>query len=142
MGAHQEKAIEAVRAERLRQDAKWGGNGLGNIPVIAIHPFNGAPFKNKDYGIPSAKAARAREQNLRRDNNASGIAALVEEVAELNEAALDDFDVTRGGAQCGIDEERSEREAIQVAALAIKILEGIYERRASRAFAARDPQKT
>jgi hypothetical protein len=133
MGAHQEKAIEAVRAERLRQDAKWGGNGLANIPVLATIPFCGTPFRPKDYGIPSAKVARAREQRLRRDNNESGLAALVEEVAELNEAALEDFGLAVNGAQFGIDEERSEQEAIQVAALAIKMLEGIYERRERRA---------
>lgn len=133
MGIHQKQAVEAVLAERDRQDKKWGADGLEHIPVVAVVPFTQTPRGTKTYGIPSAKAARAREQKWRSENNESGMAALVEEVSEACEAAVSDSELAARGAEHGINEEASERELIQVTAYGLKMLEGIYARRAARA---------
>ena len=120
------RVVNVILAERDRQDQKWGSHNLGAVPVLAKHR-DGRVLSNAEYGLTTAKGAQVFEQSMRAHGAQSGLAALVEEVCELGEAAAED-----ACSVDGADEPRTERELIQVAAYAFKMLEALYQRRAAR----------
>ena len=115
-------ALDAVIAERQRQDAKWGEQ---NHPLVC-HPFFDEPNREvllqilrADLSL-DATIAKRRCDAAHRHGHGTYTHILVEEVAEFVEAC-----VLHGDAS---DEARAEM--VQVAAVALAMLEAIDRKRA------------
>ena len=115
-------ALDAVVRERARQDAKWGEQ---NHPIVRPEPQHGyaLPCIEADrLNLPSAREARELCDREHKACRGTYTHILVEEVAEMVEAA-----VLHGDAS---DEVRAE--AVQVAAVALAIVERIDRARAAK----------
>lgn len=117
--------LAEVRNERERQDAKWGPR-FAHYPSVAVDD-GGQPFTPDKYGLPREADARALCDRECARGNQSFVAIACEELAEALEAALQEH-----GAH---DEENTEREVIQLAAVAVKWAQAIRQRRAAKAGA-------
>ena len=118
-------ALDAVIAERQRQDAKWGVQNHPMVPadVRAEAQAHGASpefFACHVLGVDDAKAARDECNREHRAGRGTYTHILVEEVAEFVEAC-----VLHGDAS---DEARAEM--VQVVAVALAMLEAIDRKRA------------
>lgn len=113
-------ALALVAEERRRQRAKWGTDDLPTVDPSCVGE-GGAPLLGF-YDQPPADAGLLRSIcDLRaRCGTATMADVLNEEVAELYEAV----------ALHGDDSPEAEAEAVQVAAVAVRIAEGIRRRRA------------
>lgn len=114
------KIAQEVLDERIRQDAKWGEQNHPDVdPVLMGRPGGCAPQRMaQEYEIPTAPRAKQLCDIAARRGEQSWGSILVEEVAELIEAAtLGDSVATR-------------EEAIQVAAVAQQWVEAIDRREA------------
>jgi hypothetical protein len=115
--------LAEVRHERERQDAKWGPH-FEQYPSVAVGD-DGRPFTPHSYGLPRADDARALCDRECARGNQSFVAIACEELAEALEAASQEHG--------GDDEERTEGEVIQLAAVAVKWAQAIRRRRAAKA---------
>jgi len=114
-------ALMPVLVERARQDAKWGEQ---NHPIVGVAPWR-AKTPHEEAArllVPSAGSAKALCDEEHRACRGTYASILVEEVAELVEAC-----VLHGDAS---DEAREE--AVQVAAVALAIVECIDRKRAAK----------
>ena len=115
-------AVDVVLMERERQETKWGEQ---NHPIVSLDAQRGYVMPEVEAVrllLPSAAMAR---ENCEREHGAGRgtyTHILVEEVAEMVEAAA-----IHGGAS---DETRAE--AVQVAAVALAIVERIDRARAAK----------
>lgn len=108
--------LSEVAAERVRQDAKWG---VQDHPSIAPEVELAGPYTRADhYGMLGEFFARSRCEYRFRMGNGSYADILVEEVSE---------------AICAPDDESRRAELVQVAAVAVAMIESI-DRRAGRAL--------
>lgn len=111
-----------VSAERLRQDAKWGEQ---NHPMVwrsrPAKSRHAGPSACADVGIPSAQEAQDSCADAVTEGLLTWADILVEEVSEWVEAAAIHGDLS--------DEARTE--AVQVAAVALAIIECIDRKRAA-----------
>ena len=120
-----QRAIEAVIVERQRQEAKWGEQNHPMVPADIVreaHAHGAAPefFACHILGIDDAKAARDECNREHRAGRGTYTHILVEEVAEFVEAC-----VIHGETS---DEARAEM--VQVAAVALAMIEAIDRKRA------------
>ena len=118
-------ALDAVIAERQRQDAKWGVQNHPMVPAdvrINARAHNVMPeiFACYALGVQNALLARDECNREHRAGRGTYTHILVEEVAEFVEAC-----VLHGDAS---DEARAEM--VQVAAVALAMLEAIDRKRA------------
>ena len=114
------KAVTDVVAERLRQETKWGEQ---NHPMILPPPawgYDSPHVEAERLNLPSARTARDACEWAHRSNRGTYTHILVEEVAEFVEAC-----VLHGETS---DEARAEM--VQVAAVALAMLEAIDRKRA------------
>lgn len=120
-----QRAIEAVIAERQRQEAKWGEQ---NHPMVPAEVFDRARASHRSVayvacyslGIVTARDAREVCDLRHRSGDGTYSHILIEEVAEFIEA-------------CAIHGETSDEaraEMVQVAAVALSMLEAIDRKRA------------
>ena len=119
------RAIEAVIAERQRQEAKWGPQDHPMVPANVArearnHGAEPAFFACHVLGIDSAKEARAECDREHKAGRGTYTHIFVEEAAEFVEAC-----VIHGETS---DEARAEM--VQVAAVALAMLECIDRKRA------------
>ena len=119
------KAVADVVAERLRQEAKWGEQNHLMVPAdvrTEARAHNAEPehFACEILGIPTAREARDACEWSHRAGSGTYTHILVEEVAEFVEAC-----VLHGETS---DEARAEM--VQVAAVALSMLEAIDRKRA------------
>lgn len=98
-----------IKAERDRQDRKWGEQ---NHPMV--------PRFVNTLGVPPAWAARERCDNAALDGSVTFGHILVEEVAEAVEAAMSHGD----------DSDELRAELVQVAAVAVAMIERVDRIRA------------
>ena len=113
-------ALDAVIAERQRQDAKWGEQ---NHPMLRPPPawgYDSPHVEAERLNLPSARMARDACEWSHRSGLGTYTHILVEEVAEFVEAC-----VLHGDAS---DEARAEM--VQVVAVALAMLEAIDRKRA------------
>ena len=118
-------AIGSVIEERQRQEAKWGEQNHPMVPADIVreaHAHGAAPefFACHILGIDDAKAARDECNREHRAGRGTYTHILVEEVAEFVEAC-----VIHGETS---DEARAEM--VQVAAVALAMIEAIDRKRA------------
>ena len=113
-------ALDAVLAERQRQDAKWGEQNHPMTPRGQNRSVSPEHFACEVLGVPTAREARESCDNAHRRGDGTYAHILVEEVAEFVEAC-----VLHGDAS---DEARAEM--VQVAAVALAMLECIDRKRA------------
>ncbi len=118
-----ETAVADVIAERERQEVRWGEQ---NHPIIETRDDIPASFRAliaKDrHGVMDASLAKRRCDALAQQGRVTFMDIFVEEVAELVEAAAIHGDAS--------DEARAE--AVQVAAVALAIVERIDRARAAK----------
>ena len=112
-------AVEAVIAERLRQEAKWGEQNHPMAPSGKNRSVKLEHFACEILGIPTAREARDACEWSHRAGSGTYTHILVEEVAEFVEAC-----VLHGETS---DEARAEM--VQVAAVALAMLEAIDRKR-------------
>lgn len=113
-------ALDAVIAERQRQDAKWGEQNHPMVPETHDHHAGWQYLAAEFLEIPTADRARDACDRAHRRGEGTYTHILVEEVAEFVEAC-----VLHGDAS---DEARAEM--VQVAAVALAMLECIDRKRA------------
>lgn len=79
----------ATEAERLRQDAKWGEQNHPDVDRVLTERKGGCSVSRmaEEYGIPTPSRARADCDGAARAGQCTWAHILVEEVAELIEAA-------------------------------------------------------
>lgn len=79
----------AVEAERLRQDAKWGEQNHPDVDRVLTGRTGGCSVQRmaEEYGIPTPSRAKAECDGASRVGQCTWAHILVEEVAELVEAA-------------------------------------------------------
>ena len=115
-------ALDAVVRERARQDAKWGEQ---NHPIVSLDAQRGYVVPEIEAArllLPSAAMARNKCEGAHKAGRGTYAHILVEGVAELVEAAAIHGDAS--------DETRAE--AVQVAAVALAIVERIDRARAAK----------
>ena len=113
-------ALDAVIAERQRQDAKWGEQNHPMVPSEHRDSPSACSYASAILGVPSASNARDACEWSHRASQGTYAHILVEEVAEFVEAC-----VIHGETS---DEARAEM--VQVAAVALAMLECIDRKRA------------
>lgn len=119
--AKTDEVLAEVRAERERQDAKWGEQ---NHPTIAEGPDGEVPFW-VHMDLHTADAARSDCQRRHAKGRGSYFDILREEVCEAHDAAIEAAE--RGDG----DESATRAELIQVVAVGVAMIEAI-DRRAKR----------
>lgn len=123
---HLEKALHDIRAERQRQEAKFPNQRLPDIVVPEkIRVMTGTARASRAavlHGIPSEDVAKAAYEQQVRENRASWLDVLIEEVAETVRPAVDG------------DLEKLREELVQVAAVAVRQIEDIDRRFADSRF--------
>ena len=84
-----EEIYAAVEAERLRQDAKWGEQNHPDVDRVLASRKGGCTVSRmaEEYGIPMPTRAKAECDGAARQDQCTWAHILVEEVAELVEAA-------------------------------------------------------
>lgn len=120
-------ALDAVIAERQRQDAKWGEQNHPMVPETTRRHFGWQYLAAEFLEIPTADRARDACERVHRQGEGTYTHILVEEVAEFVEAC-----VLHGEAS---DEARNEM--VQVAAVALAMIECIDRKRAKTSEAAK-----
>jgi hypothetical protein len=114
------KAIADVVAERLRQDAKWGEQNHPMLRRSARTAMASYDVAANTALLPTAAQARHMCEYEHKKGNGSYVSIHVEEVSEFFEACY-----THGETS---DEARAEM--VQVAAVALAMLEAIDRKRA------------
>lgn len=108
--------LEEVRAERHRQDTKWGQQNPPDLdPVLVERRVPPARHAEK-YGIPTAAVARLHTETAMKDGRLTWGHILTEEHAEVIEAAAEN------------ELSAMRMELIQVAAVAVAWVEAIDRR--------------
>lgn len=103
-----ERVLQEVRIERLAQEAKWGQQDHPwHVPKLTVQAAR------EELGLPTAAHARNYVEDLVRHQECSYAAILVEEVCEA--------------VECG-DDASARAELVQVAAVAVAIVEAIDRR--------------
>ena len=123
-------ALADVVMERMRQDAKWGEQNHPMVPrnVVTMAANSGeepAPLACFLLGVEHARAARALCEAAHRNGNGTYTHILVKKVAEMVETC-----VLHGETS---DEARAEM--VQVAAVALAMVEAIDRKRAVKGAA-------
>ena len=117
-----EVAVADVLTERVRQETKWGEQ---NHPIVEEQHV-AAPMvaicAARRHSVPFAVAAKALCDGFARQGRVTYADILVEEVAELVEAAAIHGDAS----------DAARAEAVQVAAVALAIVERIDRARAAK----------
>lgn len=113
--------LDEVRQERARQEAKWGEQ---NHPMLVIEPGAFALL----HELPHADDARALCQQRHNDGVGSYFDILLEEISEAHDAAW------RDGERGDGNEVATREELVQVAAVAVAMIQAI-DRRAAKAGA-------
>lgn len=115
--------LAEIRAERDRQDVKWGADR--ELPILGTYPWNGVrvAFSYSSHGL-WLTAGELRKQCDTRQSRGDGsrLDILLEEVGEAVEAATEAF-VTG-------DESEVEKELTQIAAVCVDAIQSIRRRRA------------
>jgi hypothetical protein len=112
--------LDDVRAERERQDAKWGQQDHVDVDSVLMGREGGCTPQRmaEEYGIPTATRAQSICDLRFKRGDGAWADILIEEVAEAIEAAVIAPDGLRG-------------ELIQIAAVAAAWVEAIDRREAS-----------
>jgi len=113
-------ALDAVIAERQRQDAKWGEQNHPMLRLAARRAFVAYDVAANTALLPTAARAREHCNHEHRSGDGSYVSILVEEVSEFFEACYAHGETS--------DEARAEM--VQVAAVALAMLECIDRKRA------------
>lgn len=121
------RIFAAIQAERERQDARWGEQNHPDVwPRTQWHETVTTDVMARHYGVPEATEAKARCDRSAWCGTCTWAHILVEEVAEVIEAA------TIAEGQDG-PEEDVDRELVQLAAVCVSWLEARARRRAGGA---------
>lgn len=120
---HLDKALEDIRAERQRQEAKFPDQHLPDI-VLPDHVRLMVGAERADraaelHNLPTEGEAKAAYELQVHEGCASWLDVLIEEVAETVQPAVDG------------DLEKLRAELVQVAAVAVRQIEDIDRRRAA-----------
>lgn len=114
-----DEVLAEVRAERVRQDAKWGNQ---NHPTLYV--MRGAIAGHIRMDLHSARDAQADCESRHARGCGSYFDILYEEVCEAHDAAIDAAE--RGDG----DESATRAELVQVVAVGVAMIEAIDRRRA------------
>lgn len=119
------RAVADVVAERLRQEVKWGEQNHPMVPPdieSEARAHDAAPefFACHVLGIDDAKAARDECNREHRAGRGTYTHILIEEVSEFIEACV----------KHGENSDEARAEMVQVAAVALAMLEAIDRKRA------------
>jgi hypothetical protein len=117
-----EVAVADVLTERVRQEMRWGEQNHPIVSLDAQRGYVGPEIEAARLLMPSAAMARNKCNREHKACRGTYAHILVEEVAELIEAAAIHGDAS--------DEARAE--AVQVAAVALAIVERIDRARAAK----------
>lgn len=117
--------LEEVRAERARQDDKWGVQDLPCVdPVLAGRAGGCSPERMaEEYGVPTEARAKFLCQAAQAKGEHTFAHVVVEELCEAI------------GAAAAGDEEATRKEALQLAAVCVQWAACIDRRRRRRAEA-------
>jgi len=113
-----DEVLAEVRAERVRQDAKWGEQ---NHPMI--YAENGAIPGHVYLDLHSAYAAQMACERRHARGCGSYFDVLREEVCEAHDAAIEDAKRNDG------DESATRAELVQVVAVGVAMIEAIDRRK-------------
>lgn len=117
------RIFDEINQERVRQDAKWGEQNHLDVDRVLTDRAGGCDPQRmaEEYGIPTARSARANCDGEAEAGRCTWAHILVEEVAEAVEAAT--------LAQLGREPLAALRkELVQVAAVAVSWIEAIDRR--------------
>ena len=118
------RILAEIEAERVRQDARWGEQNHPDVwPRSRWRETVTTDVMARHYGVPEARDAKEHCDSAARFGDCTWAHILVEEVAEVIEAA------TIAEGQDG-PEEDVDRELVQLAAVCVSWLEARARRRA------------
>ncbi|WP_410221916.1 hypothetical protein [Pedobacter sp.] len=104
-----ENILQEIKNERLRQDAKWGQQ---DHPILDPVLLDRTPKRMcEEYGLPSENVAKQLCEAAHRGGYLTYMHILVEEVSEA--------------ASCGRDTQSLRHELVQVAAVAVAMIESL-----------------
>lgn len=116
-----DEVLAEVRAERARQDAKWGEQ---NHPMI--YAENGCVPDRVYSDLPPALRAQNACELRHANGRGSYFDVLREEVCEAHDAAIEDAKRSDG------DESATRAELVQVVAVGVAMIEAIDRRKARK----------
>lgn len=123
------RILAEIEAERARQDARWGEQNHPDVwPRTQWYETVTTDAMARHYGVPEAAEAKARCDRSAWCGTCTWAHILVEEVAEVIEAAT--MAEHLRGSEHQHAEEDVDRELVQLAAVCVSWLEARSRRRA------------